>query len=86
MKNLSVKKTTEDLADRTGNDPALMLDEAPNFRRLKWDELVRTGDFVKDGHNGFEPWEGPSGFRADAFVKTIYRRQAARPAAVRQAA
>jgi hypothetical protein len=51
------------------------------FRRLKWDELVRCGDFVKDGRQGFEPWEGPSGFRADAFVKTIYRREKVRPTA-----
>jgi len=33
------------------------------------------GDFEEDGHQGFELWDGPSGFRADAFVKTIYRRQ-----------
>jgi hypothetical protein len=44
-----------------------------NLRRLEWDELVRRGDFVEDGRQGFEPWEGPSGFRADAFVKQIYR-------------
>jgi hypothetical protein len=44
------------------------------LRLLKWNELVRRGDFVEDGREGFEPWEGPSGFRADAFVKQIYRR------------
>jgi hypothetical protein len=44
------------------------------FRRLKWNEVVSRGDFVSDEHRGFEPWEGPGGFRADAFVKTIYRR------------
>jgi hypothetical protein len=44
------------------------------FRLLKWNELVKRGDFVEDGHQGFEPWVGPSGFRADAFVKPIYRR------------
>jgi len=43
------------------------------FRRLKWNELVTQGDFVSDGHRGFELWEGPTGFRADAFVKPIYR-------------
>jgi hypothetical protein len=43
------------------------------LRRLKWNELVSRGDFVADEHNGFEPWEGPPGFRADAFVKQIYR-------------
>jgi len=46
------------------------------LRRLKWNELVRRGDFVEDGRQGFEPWEGPAGFRADAFIKTIYRKLA----------
>ena len=46
----------------------------PNcLRPLKWNERVRRGDFVEDGRQGFEPWVGPSGFRADAFVKQIYR-------------
>jgi hypothetical protein len=45
-----------------------------HLRRLKWNELVRRGDFVEDGRQGFEPWEGPTGFRADAFIKTIYRK------------
>jgi hypothetical protein len=44
------------------------------FRRLKWNERVKRGDFVENGHQGFEPWEGPLGFRADSFVKTIYRK------------
>ena len=43
------------------------------LRPLKWNELVKPGDFVEDGRKGFEPWIGPSGFRADAFVKQIYR-------------
>jgi hypothetical protein len=51
-----------------------------NLRPLKWDELVRRGDFVEDGRGGFEPWDGPSGFRADAFIKQIYRRQDGAPA------
>lgn len=46
-----------------------------NFRRLKWNEQVRRGDFVEDGKQGFELWAGMVGFRADTFVKTIYRRQ-----------
>ena len=50
------------------------------LRRLKWNELVRRGDFVEDGRGGFEPWEGPSGFRADAFLKLIYRRRDDPPA------
>jgi len=45
------------------------------FRRLKWNEVVRRGDFVADGRLALEPWEGPGGFRADAFVKSIYRRK-----------
>jgi hypothetical protein len=45
------------------------------FRRLKWDELVVVGDFIASEKQGFEPWEGPSGFRADAFLKPIYRRK-----------
>ena len=56
-----------------------------SFRRLAWNELVRRGDFVEDGRSGFEPWEGPSGFRADAFVKQIYRRLKAVPAGILKA-
>jgi hypothetical protein len=51
-----------------------------HFRPLKWDERVQRGDFVDDGRQGFEPWVGPAGFRADAFVKQIYRRLKNRPA------
>ena len=46
---------------------------AQHFRRLKSNELVSHGDFVGDAQRGFEPWEGPGGFRADAFVQPIYR-------------
>jgi hypothetical protein len=46
-----------------------------SFRRLKWNELVSRGDFVVNEHEELEPWEGPTGFRADAFVKPIYRTQ-----------
>jgi hypothetical protein len=53
------------------------------FRRLKWNELVSRGDFIVDAHRKFEPWEGPSGFRADAFVKSIYRRDGSRPTATK---
>jgi hypothetical protein len=45
-----------------------------SFRRLKPDEMVRTGDFVADQNGGFEAWDGPGGFLADAFLKPIYRR------------
>jgi hypothetical protein len=47
-----------------------------HFRRLKMNELVGRGDFIADPHLGFKPWEGPTGFRADSFVKPIYRRAA----------
>jgi hypothetical protein len=50
------------------------------LRPLKWNERVQRGDFVEDGRAGFEPWVGPSGFRADSFVKQIFRRLA-RPSA-----
>jgi hypothetical protein len=46
-----------------------------HFRRLKWDELVVSGDFIANGNQGFEAWEGPGGFRADTFLKPIYRRK-----------
>jgi hypothetical protein len=48
------------------------------FRRLEANELVSRGDFVADPHSGFESWEGPTGFRADSFVKPIYRKQEVR--------
>ncbi len=55
--------------------PSLERVGTPNrLRRLKGNELVSRGDFVADAQRGFEPWEGPGGFRADAFVKPIYRR------------
>jgi hypothetical protein len=53
---------------------------------LKWHELVRRGDFVADGQQGFQLWEGPGGFRADAFVKQIYRRLKHRSATAGKAA
>ena len=49
-------------------------DVSADLRRLEWDEVVTRGDFVGDELHGFELWEGPTGFRADAFVKPIYRR------------
>lgn len=55
-----------------------------SLRPLRWNELVKHGDFVADGKNGFEHWDGPSGFRADAFVKPIYRRNNRRPTAAKK--
>jgi len=54
------------------------------LRPLKWNERVRRGDFVEDGNQGFEPWVGPGGFRADAFVKQIYRQLRRRPDGARK--
>jgi hypothetical protein len=48
------------------------------LRPLKLNELVRHGDYVGNGRHGFEPWDGPGGFRADAFVKKIYRQRGRR--------
>jgi len=61
--------------ERPAGEPATAAAAAipEGFRRLKWDELVCDGDFVADEHRLLEPWEGPSGFRADAFLKPIYR-------------
>ena len=59
--------------------------EVPDhFRRLKDNELVRRGDFVTNAHRGFELWEGPGGFRADAFLKPIFRRSKIRPTAAKE--
>jgi len=44
------------------------------FRRLKWNELVRQGDFVANAGRKLEPWEGLNGFRADSYLKPIYRK------------
>lgn len=55
-------------------NPAVLPVLLEHLRRLKWNERVQRGDFVADGRQGFEPWNGPAGFRADAFVKQIYRR------------
>lgn len=51
-----------------------------SFRALRQNEVVRRGDFIAAEPAGFAPWEGPNGFHADAFVKTIYRRLAGQPA------
>ena len=56
-------------------DPSATIVLSKCFRRLKWNELVSRGDFVMDEHQDFEPWEGPTGFQADSFLKPIYRRR-----------
>jgi hypothetical protein len=60
--------------EETEADLAVQPGVPAGFRRLRWDELVLGGDFVMDAERGFELWEGPGGFRADMFVKPIYRR------------
>ena len=45
------------------------------FRRLKWNEMVWSCDFVADERLGLQPLEGPSGFRAGSFARPIYRRE-----------
>jgi len=86
MKTTAGINTNADPAGFGDTGAAQTTEEPQNFRRLKGDELVRHGDFVKDGHRGFELWEGPGGFRADAFVKATYRRQTPQPAAAGKAA
>jgi hypothetical protein len=66
-------------------NPSATIVAPGRLRRLKWHELVRHGDFVENGRQGYEPWEGPPGFRAGSFIKTIYRRQAGQPVALREA-
>ena len=58
----------------TNNDLSLTPVRLKHLRQLKWNERVRRGDYVADGRNGFELWDGPSGFQAGAFIKMIYRR------------
>jgi len=55
-----------------------------NFRRLRWNELVTRGDWVVDEQRGFELWEGPGGFHADAFVNPIYRKKYQRSAGAKK--
>ena len=53
----------------------ICVDAAPaGFRRVHKNEVVSRGDYVLNDLQGIEPWEGPGGFRADSFVKQIYRR------------
>ena len=64
--------------------PTAPADVPQHFRRLKPGEVVGRGDFVANDQRGLEPWEGPGGFRAGAFVKPIYRRAASRSAATKK--
>lgn len=72
------------LLSETRPEAAVPVYLAKQLRRLKPNELVSHGDFVEDGRSGFEPWEGPGGFRADSFVKPIYRKWTHRPIGARK--
>ena len=63
-------------------DPSVVTLEC--IRPLKWNELVRHGDFVEDGRGGFVLWAGPRGFRAGTFVDKIWRRKECPPARVKK--
>jgi hypothetical protein len=68
------RPATRDLRTEPTNQERAPIDVMPkSFRRLKWNELVISGDFIANEHRRLEPWEGPSGFRAAAFVRPIYR-------------
>ena len=92
LKPTTFKKNGEHLAGGATKTMQLMkqpevsakADPPKGFRRLKWNELVRLGDFVVDEQGGFELWEGPGGFRADSFVKPIYRRYESRSTATKK--
>jgi hypothetical protein len=45
------------------------------FRRLKWNEVVWSGDFVADERLGFELWEASGVFPAGSFARPIYRKE-----------
>jgi hypothetical protein len=54
----------------------------PNrVRALKSNELVTTSDFILNQNKKLEPWEGPSGFQADSFIKPIDREDECRVSA-----
>ena len=65
-----VKRINENHAMKLSLKPVV----PKRLRRLKWNEQVSLGDFVRNEHRCFELWQGPGGFRADSFVKSIYRR------------
>jgi len=72
-------------SQRQAEAPANLTVLSKQFRRLKPGEVVGRGDFVANDQRGLEPWEGPGGFRAGAFVKPIYRRNTSRSSATKKA-
>ena len=68
--------------NKNNNEASAKAGIPKDFRRLQSHEIVTHGDFVVDEQGGFGLWEGPSGFRADSFVKAIYRRGEGRLSAI----
>jgi hypothetical protein len=64
------RRSTEEI-----RDPVPGLDGKPpaGFRRLESNEPVVFGDYVEKADGSFHLWEGPTGFRADTFLKQVYR-------------
>ncbi len=70
---MAMCRLNQDYMTKENNPPVLPV-LLRQLRRLKWNERVQHGDYVGDDRAGFEPLEGLNGFRADSFVKQIYRR------------
>jgi len=44
-----------------------------HFRRVRPNELVVPGDYIKESEHNYQPWDGPRGFRAASFRSPVYR-------------
>lgn len=51
----------------------IIVNQQGTFRRLKDDERVLRGDWIKDDQDELTPWSGPTGFQASSFEHTVYR-------------
>jgi hypothetical protein len=61
---------------RTGKPEAPARASVPErFRRLKWNEVVWSGDFVADERLGLQLWEEPGVFRPGSFARPFYRKE-----------
>ena len=83
MNKVEVTSAADDL-EPTEPEVAGPTDVPKDFRRLKWDEVVSSGDFIANAQQGFDLWEGPSGFRASTFLNPIYRKQPTPPAGTKR--
>ena len=61
--------------------PTTLTGNSMRFRRLEPHELVKVGDYIASDRKELELWEGLKGFRADAFLKQIYRQDKSRSTA-----